>query len=161
MAYEYKKTLIGEMGWHNLEDMATKLVCYDVKGFKHGEVDAFIKAEVKVLSNWKNKMTKKLQDLLRDLQGKEFMEEFNKSVNTSLRKSVLNSMFPSTSGLQRRAEQSFGNFVNNIGATIKYGYLHGHTSVDLAVSDDKGHLVLHNFWMVFLGLSIVDQVELL
>ena len=82
-----------------------------------------------------------------ELQEKDsIVEEFKSSVNTSLRKALLTSIFPSSSGLQTRAENSFGEF-----ESLKYGFIHGHASVDLAVSEDDGHLVLKNFWIVFLG----------
>ena len=85
-------------------------------------------------------------------RGKEtILDKLKSSMDTSLRKAVLTSIFPLSSGLQTRAENSVGEFDNSIPATLKYGFIHGHASVDLAVSEDDGHLVLQNFWIVFLG----------
>ena len=61
--------------------------------------------------------------------------------------------------MQTRAENSFGKFENDIFSTIKYGFVHGHTSVDQVISEDDGHLVIQNFWIVFLGSKGMERVH--
>ena len=150
MTHEYKKQHMGGTldGWDDdqdeLEEIATKLVCYHVKGFKDGKADEVIKAEIQVLPNWKNKLPK-------ELRATHIMIGIKSLVDKSLRKVVLNRMFPSSSGLQAQAENSFGKFENAFGATLKYGIVHGHARVDLSVTEDGGQPVVQSFWLVFLG----------
>ena len=156
MTYEYKKQHMGGSldGYEEdeLEEMATELVCYHVKGFKDGKADEVINAEIQVLPTWKNKSP-------RELQAKDIKIGIMSLVNISLRKAVLNSMFPSSSGLRIKAENSFGKFENHIGVTLKFERVWGNARVDLVVTDDGGQLVVQRFWLVFLGSKVKHMAQ--
>ena len=64
MSHEYKKQRLGGtldyQEEDELEQMAAKLVCYHVKGFKKGETGRDVSAKFQVLLKWRNKMFKEL-----------------------------------------------------------------------------------------------------
>eukprot|EP00092_Neocalanus_flemingeri_P087761 GFUD01110812.1.p1 GENE.GFUD01110812.1~~GFUD01110812.1.p1 ORF type:complete len:191 (+),score=43.69 GFUD01110812.1:149-721(+) len=131
---------------HELEEMAAKLVCYQVKGFKKGEAKKAVSANLPIPPVWRNKTGKQMW------RDKIIRQQLEKAINTGLRQAVLKEMFPAASGLANKAENSIGKFDNNVGYTIKYcGGIHGSANINVAVTQDGGEIVLQNLWITFLG----------
>ena len=158
MSNDYKQIHMG--GWMDyvadiwntfmydeLEEMASSLVCYHVKGFKKEETQRVVSAKIQVLPQWRKKTFK-------ELESEKLEQEIEKVLNISLRKAVLKEMFPVSSGLHNKAENSIGRFENNLRFTISNCVqIQGHVNVNLAVTQDSGEIVIQNLWIAFLGAS--------
>ena len=103
MSHEYKKQHMGGTldyrGEDMLEEMASNLVCYHVRGLKKGEAVRAVVAKVQVLPHWREKTYEQL------MRSKSF-EQIGKAINTALRNEVMKELFPAASGLHKKAENS-------------------------------------------------------
>ena len=99
MEHEYKKQHMGGTldYWEEdeLEQMASNLVCYHVRGFKKGEAERIVSSRFRVLPQWRNKNEMELS------RSKE-KKKLSTAINTALREAVLKDLLPGAPYLHKK-----------------------------------------------------------